>query len=213
MAAEFPCHRNDCCERSCCKHSISIRSERMLVEQFQYNILFRWFVGLSMDDEVWHATTFTKNRQRLIDGDIAQRFFERVTKFAREKNLLSDEHFTVDGTVIEAWTGQKSFRPKNASPTGGGGSNPDVDFPRTTRRNDSHQSTTDPDARLYRKSFNADAKLAYFGHVLMENRNGLVVNTRLTHANGTAEREAALAMVCPRRAKVDPVPPRLGEPT
>jgi len=173
----------------------SIRSERMLIEQLQYNILFRWFVGLGMDDEVWHATTFTKNRQRLIDGDIAQVFFERVTQFAREKHLLSDEHFTVDGTLIEAWASHKSFRPKDGPPNAEGGSNPTVDFSNTTRRNDSHQSTTDPDARLYRKSLNAEAKLSYFGHVLMENRNGLVVDTDLTHANGTAECEAAITMV------------------
>ncbi len=173
-----------------------------------------------MDDEVWHATTFTKNRQRLIDGDIAQVFFERVTRFAREKHLLSDEHFTVDGTLIEAWASHKSFRQRTARPMLRG-SNPTVDLSNTTRRNDSHQSTTDPDARLYRKSLNAEAKLSYFGHVLMENRNGLVVDTDLTHANGTAECEAAITMVtrlrggasnAGRRQGIRPARPRCRAP-
>ena len=172
----------------------SIRSERMLVEQLQYNILFRWFVGLEMDEPVWHATTFTKNRQRLLEGDIAREFFERVVSYAREKQLMSDEHFTVDGTLIEAWASLKSFRPKDGPPDGGAGKNPEVDFSQSQRRNDTHASTTDPDARLYRKSLGQEARLSFGGHVLMENRHGLVADVRLTSATGTAEREAALDM-------------------
>jgi transposase len=172
----------------------SIRSERMLVEQLQYNILFRWFVGLHMDEPVWHPTTFTKNRERLLEGDTAREFFDRVIAHARKKRLMSDEHFTVDGTLIEAWAGQKSFRPKDGPPGGPAGKNPDVDFSQAPRRNDTHASTTDPDARLYRKSKAQEARLCYSGHVLMENRNGLVADVRLTTATGTAEREAALEM-------------------
>lgn len=181
----------------------SIRSERMLIEQLQYNILFRWFVGLEMDEPVWHATTFTKNRQRLLEGDVAREFFERVVSYARENQLMSDEHFTVDGTLIEAWAGQKSFRPKNGPPDGGKGKNPEVDFSQSQRRNDTHASTTDPEARLYRKSLGQEACLSFSGHVLMENRHGLVADVRLTSATGTAEREAALEMAAqiptPRR--------------
>lgn len=173
----------------------SIRSERLLVEQLNYNILFRWFIGINMDEPVWHATTFTKNRDRLLEGDIARLFFDGVVKLAREKNLMSDEHFTVDGTLIEAWAGQKSFVPKNKPPTGGGSSNPTVDFHKTKRSNETHESTTDPDARLFRKSSTKEARLAYMGHALMENRNGLVADARLTLATGTAERDAAVEMV------------------
>jgi transposase len=172
----------------------SIRSERMLVEQLRYNILFRWFVGLEMDEEVWHPTTFTKNRERLLQGDTGREFFERVVALAREKRLMSDEHFTVDGTLIEAWAGQKSFRPKNGPPNDTPGKNPDVDFSQAPRRNETHASTTDPDARLYRKSLASEARLCYSAHVLMENRHGLVADIRLTTATGTAEREAALEM-------------------
>ncbi len=171
----------------------SIRSERLLVEQLNYNILFRWFVGINMDEPVWHATSFTKNRDRLLEGDIARLFFDGVVKLAKSKNLMSDEHFTVDGTLIEAWASQKSFVPKD-SPPSGDGSNPTVNFHKTKRSNETHASTTDSDARLFRKSSTHEAKLAYMGHALMENRNGLVADARLTIATGFAEREAAIDM-------------------
>jgi transposase len=176
----------------------SIRSERMLMEQLEYNLLFRWFIGLNADDPVWNATTFTKNRERFLDGEIAERFFAAVLAQAREAGLLSDEHFSVDGTLIEAWASQKSFRPKDSEPPGAIGGcvkNPAVDFHGSTRRNETHASTTDPDARLYKKSPGAAAKLGYLGHALTENRNGLVVRIKVTLATGTAEREAALEMV------------------
>ena len=177
----------------------TIRSERLLMEQLDYNLLFRWFVGLEMDDAVWDATVFTKNRQRLLDGDIAAEFFNKVLSQARVKQLLSDEHFSVDGTLIEAWASQKSFRPKDGDGAGGAGTdsgrNAETDFHGHKRKNDTHQSTSDPQAKLYKKSTGAEAKLAYFGHILMENRNGLVVNARLTEANGFAERDAALDMI------------------
>src|SRR4026208_21961 len=182
----------------------SIRSERMLMEQLDYNLLYRWFVGLDMDDEVWDATVFTKNRDRLLRGDIAQVFFQRVVEQARAQQLLSDEHFTVDGTLMEAWAGQKSFqrKPDDEPPSSNdGGSNPTVNFRGEKRSNATHQSTTDPEARLFKKSRGAEAKLGYLGHVLMENRNGLVVNTRVTQATGTAEGEAAVGMGGGRRWK------------
>ncbi len=170
----------------------TVRSERLLMEQLDYNLLFRWFVGLSMDDLVWDATTFTKNRQRLLDGDIAQRFFDRVLAQARARDLLSDEHFSVDGTLIEAWAGLKSFRRQDrhddAPPDDPG--NPTVNFRGERRSNATHASTTDPEARLARRGPGREAKLAYHGHVLMENRHGLVVAARVTQATGTAEREA-----------------------
>jgi transposase len=176
----------------------TIRSERMLMEQLDYNLLFRWFVGLGMDDLVWVPTVFTKNRDRLLEGEIAQAFFERVLDQAKRHHLLSDEHFTVDGTLIEAWASQKSFRPKespsDAAPPDDPG-NPTVNFQGQKRSNATHQSQTDPQARLYRKGPGHEAKLAYLAHALMENRNGLVVNTRVTAATGRAEREAAVAMV------------------
>ena len=175
----------------------SVRSERLLMEQLDYNLLFRWFVGLSMDDEIWDATVFSKNRDRLLEGDVARAFFERVLIHAREQRLLSDEHFTVDGTLIEAWAGQKSFKKRGSSSgrsTDDPG-NPTVDFKGETRTNDTHQSTTDPDARLYKKTAGQESKLCYLGHVMMENRNGLVVNARVTKATGTAEREAAVDML------------------
>jgi transposase len=174
----------------------SVRSERLLIEQLNYNILFRWFVGINMDDPIWHPTTFTKNRDRLLEGDIARAFFDGVVALAKAKNLMSDEHFTVDGTLIEAWAGQKSFAPKDGPPTSGDGtSNPTVNFHKTKRTNDTHESTTDPEARLFRKSSNRDARLVYMGHALMENRSGLAADARLTIASGTAEREAAIDMV------------------
>jgi transposase len=177
----------------------SVRSERMLMEQLNYNLLFRWFVGLNMDDAIWDATVFTKNRQRLLDGDIADAFFAAVLKQARQRALLSDEHFTVDGTLLEAWAGQKSFRCVDddreppASETGEG-SNPTVNFHGERRSNQTHCSTTDPDAMLARKSRGTGAVLAYRGHLLAENRNGLVVATMTTRAYGSAERHAALLM-------------------
>ena len=173
----------------------SVRSERMLMEQLDYNLLFRWFVGLNMDDPVWSPTTFSKNRERLIDAAIADKFFERVLVLAREAGFLSNEHFTVDGTLIEAWAGHKSFKPKDSSgddPNSGG--NADVDFRGQKRSNDTHASTTDPDARLYRKSHGTESKLCFAGHVLMDNRHGLAVDSRLTTATSRSEREAALEM-------------------
>jgi transposase len=177
----------------------SVRSERMLMEQLDYNLLFRWFVGLNLDDAIWDATVFTKNRQRLLDGDIADAFFAAVLKQARQRDMLSDEHFTVDGTLLEAWAGQKSFRrvddkqPPPAAGTGEG-SNPTVNFHGEKRSNETHCSTTDPDAMQARKSRGTGAVLAYRGHLLTENRNGLVVSTLTTRAYGSAERDAALLM-------------------
>ena len=175
----------------------TVRSERMLMEQLNYNLLFRWFVGLSMDDEVWVPTVFTKNRDRLLAGEVAELFFRGVVEKARQGRLLSDEHFTVDGTLIEAWAGQKSFRPKSRRhrKNRNGPRNPEVNFHRETRTNQTHQSTTDPEARMFRKSLGTEAKLTYMGHVLMDNRHGLVVDTAVTPATGTAEREAAVAMI------------------
>jgi hypothetical protein len=168
------------------------------MEQLDYNLLFRWFVGLTMDDAVWVPTVFTKNRDRLLDGEIADVFFQGVLGVAREKKLLSDEHFTVDGTLIEAWAGQKSFRKKGAAATDDhtdDPGNPTVNFHGEKRSNATHESTTDPEARLYRKGLGKEAKLSYMGHVLMENRNGLVYDGCLTVATGTAEREAARDLV------------------
>jgi transposase len=176
----------------------SVRSERLLMEQLDYNLLFRWFVGLNMDDPVWDFTVFSKNRERLLEADVARAFFVEIGELAREKRLLSDEHFTVDGTLIEAWAGQKSFKPRagtSAPPTDSDWGNPSVNFRGQKRSNDTHASTTDADAKLYKKAKGHEAKLAFLGHVLMENRNGLVVETRLTAATGTAEREAALEMI------------------
>jgi transposase len=175
----------------------TIRSERMLMEQLDYNLLFRWFVGLDMDDPVWVPTVFSKNRDRLLDGQVAQSFFNKVVALAEERHLLSNEHFTVDGTLVEAWASQKSFRPKDGKDPEppSGGSNPAVDFRGQKRTNDTHQSRTDPDARLFRKGNSVGAQLCYMGHALMENRNGLVVDARVSHATGTAEREAAQRMV------------------
>jgi transposase len=174
----------------------SIRSERQLMEQLTFNILYRWFVGLELDDPVWDVTVFTKNRERLLAGEVAQAFFEVVVTQARARQLLSVEHFTVDGTLLEAWAGQKSFKLKTAAPLAppDDPGNPTVDFHGERRSNATHGSTTDPDARLAKKGGEA-AKLAYHGHLLMENRHGLVVGARVTHASGRAEREAALAMV------------------
>ncbi len=173
----------------------TVRSERMLMEQLEYNLLFRWFVGLNMDEPVWVPTVFTKNRERLWEGDIAERFFDEVLKQAEAANLLSDEHFTVDGTLIEAWASHKSFQRKDqAAPPPDDPGNPTVNFHGEQRSNQTHESKTDPDARLARKSGGHEAKLAYCGNVLMENRHGLVVDTELLQCNGTAERDAALLM-------------------
>ena len=173
----------------------TIRSERQLMEQLDYNLLFRWFVGLGMDDAVWSPTTFTKNRDRLLDGEIAAAFFDAVVLHADTERLLSDEHFTVDGTLLEAWASHKSFRPRDEDPPTGGGGNPTVDFHGHRRRNETHRSTTDPDARLYRKGAGREARLGYLGHVLMEHRSGLIVRTHVTPADGYGERDAALVMV------------------
>ena len=174
----------------------TVRSERLLMEQLQYNLLFRWFVGLSMDDPVWDATTFTKNRDRLLDGDIADAFFREVLVEAQAARLLSDDHFTVDGTLLEAWASQKSFRRRDTPPeTPDDPGNPTVNFRGEERKNDTHQSTTDPDARLYKKSTGSEAKLCYLGHLLTENRHGLIVDALVTAATGKAERDAALTML------------------
>lgn len=174
----------------------SVRSEALLIEMLEYNLLFRWFVGLSMDDPVWHPTTFTKNRDRLLDGDVAARFFDAVLAQARSADLLSDQHFTVDGTQLEAWASLKSFRARDAGPSDPpeDPGNPSVDFHGERRGNDTHASTTDPDAQRHRKGRGKEAKLAYLGHILLDNRHGLVANVCATAATGTAEREAAVRM-------------------
>ncbi|MGH7751545.1 MAG: IS5 family transposase [Gemmatimonadales bacterium] len=175
----------------------TIRSERQLMEQLDYNLLYRWFVGLNPDDPVWDPTVFTKNRDRLLRGDIAQAFFDAILGQAQAAGLVSSEHFTVDGTLIQAWAGQKSFRRKDqppADPPDDPG-NPTVDFHGERRSNATHASTTDPDARLAKKAQGHEAKLAYQGHVLMENRHGLAVATAVTVASGTAERDTALPLL------------------
>ncbi len=166
----------------------TIRSERLLMEQLDYNLLFRWFVGLPMDEPVWAPTVFTKNRDRLLNQQIARSFFRRVVE--RAQGLMSDEHFTVDGTLIEAWASQKSFQRKDGG-TDGDGSN----FRGQERKNDTHASTTDPDARLYRKSSRAESRLAYLGHLLIENRHGLIADAMATQADGHAERDAGILML------------------
>ena len=176
----------------------TIRSERLLMEELNYNLLFRWFVGLNMDDEVWVPTVFTKNRDRLLEGDVAEAFFDEILAEANSRELLSDEHFTVDGTLLEAWASLKSIQKKDGSsepPSDHDPGNPTVNFRGEERKNDTHQSTTDPEALLARKGKGKEAKLSYAGHVLMENRNGLIVNTTVTLATGTAERDAAVEMV------------------
>ena len=171
----------------------SVRSERLLMEQLDYNLLFRWFVGMNMDEQVWVATVFTKNRDRLLKHSIAESFFQRVLKVAQP--YLSDEHFTVDGTLIEAWASQKSFQRKD------GGSEDGENFHGDKRSNQTHESKTDPDAKLYRKSSGGEARLSYLGHTLVENRSGLIVGTYLTEADGYAERDAALLMAYQKRRK------------
>jgi transposase len=171
----------------------TVRSERLLMEEIDYSVLFRWFVGLGMDDPIWSPTTFSKNRDRLLASDIASAFFDAVLVQARAAGLLSDEHFTVDGTLLEAWASLKSFRRKDEGPVPppDDPGNPTVDFHGEARKNDTHQSTTDPDAMLARKGQGKEAKLSYAGHVLLDNRHGLVANVSVTAATGTAEREAA----------------------
>jgi transposase len=175
----------------------SIRSERLLMEEIDYNLLFRWFVGLNADDEVWDATTFTKNRDRLLEADVAQEFLGRVVEQARGKGLTSDEHFSVDGTLLEAWASQKSFQRKEgkrtAPPDDPG--NPTVNFRGEERANDTHESKTDPECLLARKSGGKESRLSYSGNLLVENRNGLIVGAEVFQANGTAERDAALVMM------------------
>ncbi len=177
----------------------SLRSERLLMERLEYDLLFRWFVGLGIDDAAWDHSVFSKNRDRLLDGDIAGKFLAAVLAQPRVKRLLSTDHFSVDGTLIEAWASMKSFRPKNGSdePPEGGGRNAEADFHGQRRSNETHASTTDPDARLYRKGPGKEAKLCFIAHGLMENRSGLLVSTCLTRADGHAERVAALHMVEP----------------
>lgn len=174
----------------------SIRSERRLMEELEYNLLYRWFVSLGQHESVWDATTFTKNRERFIDGEVARLFFDAVLRTAQQRSLVSSEHFSVDGTLIEAWASQKSFRRKNDSdtPPNDDPGNPTVNFRGQKRSNATHESKTDPDARLARKAYGQEARLAYCGSVLIENRNGLVVDAELLQANGTAERDAALLM-------------------
>jgi len=176
----------------------TVRSERLLVEQLEYNLLFRWFVGLAMDEAVWGSTTFTKNRDRLLAGDIARQFFEAVLTQARAQRVLSDEHFTVDGTLLEAWAGQKSFTRRDGTsrgPSDDDPGNPTVNFHGERRANATHQSTTDPDSRLAKKGPGREAKLAYLGEVLMENRHGLVIDACVVAATGTGEHEAATGLL------------------
>ena len=179
----------------------SVRSERQLMEQVRYNLLFRWFVGLAIDDEVWDHSVFSKNRDRLLEHAVVERFFTEVMRLADQRKLLSKEHFSVDGTLIQAWASHKSFVPKDGGgpDAGGGGSsggrNSLADWKGKPRSNDTHASTTDPDARLFRKGKSQAAILGYQGHVLMENRSGLVVSAVVTHADGRGERVAALAML------------------
>ncbi len=176
----------------------SIRSERLLMERLDADLYFRWFVGLELDDPVWDPSSFSQNRERFIDGEVARRFFAAVVAQARRAGLLSDEHFSVDGTLIEAWASQKSFQPKDPKgpPPSGGGAG---DFKGQRRRNDTHASRTDPDARLYRKGNSQEARLAYIGNVLIENRSGLAVGGEVAIAGGSAEREAALRLLGPPR--------------
>lgn len=180
----------------------SIRSERLLMERLEYDLLFRWFVGIGVDDPAWDHSVFSKNRDRLLEGDIAAKFLSAVLAQRKVKKLLSSDHFSVDGTLIEAWASMKSFVPKDGGnpaagkdDSEGGGRNAERDFHGEKRKNDTHSSTTDPDARLFRKGAGKEAKLCHMGHLLMENRNGLIVDARLTEANGTAERTTALEMI------------------
>src|SRR5271168_2603818 len=180
----------------------SVRSERLLMEEIDYNMLFRWFVGLNLDEEVWDATVFTKNRDRLLEAEVAKQFLAQVVEQARTQGLTSDEHFTVDGTLLEAWAGAKSFQPKGEKKTpppdddaDHDPGNPTVNFHGEKRSNDTHESKTDPESLLARKGQGKEAKLSYSGHLLVENKNGLIVDAEGLQANGTAERDAALLML------------------
>ncbi len=188
----------------------SVRSERQLMEQLDFNLLFRWFVGLGVDDPIWDASTFSKNRDRLLDGSVAAAFLSAVLAIPRVKRLLSQDHFSVDGTLIQAWASMKSFRPKDGTtpepPEPAGGSNAEVDFHGQRLSNDTHRSITDPEARLYRKGRGREAKLSFMGHALMENRHGLIVGGCVTEANGHAERTAALAMIEKRADRPNRIP-------
>lgn len=183
----------------------SVRSERQFCERLQYDLLFKWFLDLNISDPAFHPTTFSKNRKSLLEHDVARQFFAAVLAEAREERLLSEDHFTVDGTLLEAWASMKSVRPKDddSGPASGGGKNRDIDYRGEQRRNETHASATDPEAQLMRKGPGKETKLSYMGHVLMENRNGLVVDVMLTQATGKAEREAAVRMLerLPRRKK------------
>lgn len=184
----------------------SIRSDRLFCEMLDYNILFRWFLDMNLEQRSWAATTFTKNRDRLLEKEIARKFFQAVVLKAKASNLMSDEHFTVDGSIVEAWASLKSFRPKaekdqDRPRSDDDPGNPTIDFHGEKRSNDSHASTTDPESRLYRKSPGHQAKMSYLEHALMENRNGLLVDVEVSQATGTAEREAALAMLKRLRAR------------
>lgn len=175
----------------------SVRSERMLMEQMRYNLLFRWFVGLTIEDAVWDHSVFSKNRDRLLEHEVIEAFFTEVMSLADKQGLLSREHFSVDGMLIQAWASRKSFRPKDGSddPPAGGGRNVDTDWKGKRRSNETHESSTDPDARLFRKSRQSGAILCYQGHILMENRSGLVVGAVVSHADGFAERASALRLL------------------
>ena len=174
----------------------TVRSERQFCEQLRYNLLFKWFLDLNVEDEPFHPTTFTKNRERLLDADAARVLLKEVVKEARRRRLFSADHFTVDGTLLDAWASHKSYRPRDEQPpSAGGGRNQPQDFKGERRRRETHESTTDPEARLYRKGKQQEARLCYLGHLLTENRHGLVVDVELTKADGYAEREAALAML------------------
>jgi transposase len=186
----------------------SIRSERQLMERLEFDLLFRWFVGVGVDDPAWDHSTFSKNRERLLEGDIAAKLLTAVLAQPRVKRLLSTDHFSVDGTLIEAWASLKSFKPRDGSdepPPRDGGRNREADFHGRKRSNETHGSTTDPEARLYRKGRGKEAKLCFIGHALMENRNGLLVDACLTQADGHAERIAALAMIEPRADRPRPI--------
>jgi transposase len=185
----------------------SIRSERLLMERLEYDLLFRWFVGIGVDDPAWNHSVFSKNRDRLLEGDIAAKFLAAVLARPRVKKLLSSDHFSVDGTLIEAWASMKSVKPKEGpdEPWAGGGRNAEADFHGQKRTNDTHASTTDPDARLYKKGKGKEAKLCFMGHGLMENRHGLLVDACLTLAGGHAERVAALHMIEPRADRVQAI--------
>jgi transposase len=186
----------------------SIRSERQLMERLEYDLLFRWFVGIGVDDAAWDHSTFSKNRDRLLEGDIAAKFLAAVLAQPRVKRLLSSDHFSVDGTLIEAWASMKSFKPRDGSdddPPAGGGRNGEANFHGKKRSNETHASTTDPDARLYRKGAGKEAKLCFIGHGLMENRSGLLVDACLTPADGHAERMAALHMIEPHADRPRPI--------